>query len=295
MFYSPYQTTAFVNYRFNKLSQTLRQLEIQEQLISIEGPSRLKAVPPTVKDIVPFTLWLTPNEIPSMNSEVIVDGRPFLKHDGSVSNQSLYELYRDGATIINRWINGKAYDVMSAAGDLAVKIYSQWFRNAMTQRLNLDFGDTYLVQAVGAIFFIQQGNPLTNNSSGSDVDRILTKAARALPMTDLLTLSQRVGDVPPLSTLEDAVEWIKELIQSPRIESLTMPLARQASLNIWPGQYKEMSAAAVEYPPVFILMIYYSIKSRGFVHSTLGDLVKKNVKQNDALNFIRSMDTFFRQ
>lgn len=294
MFISPYQTTSFKQHRFNKIGTTIKQLEIMDELIPLDSGINIKAIPSSIKDLAPFSLWVTNNEVQNLSSDIVVDGRPFLNGSGNVSNQSLHDFYVDTGILIKKWMDGGQYDVLSAGGDLAVKIYSQMFRNLLSARLNLDFNQTYLIQAVGAIFFIQLCTPITSNSNGTEYDRVITRAARALPMTDFLSLQERVGDVPPLNDLEDAVNWIKEIIKSPRIEALNMAHVRQSTLNLWTSQYKELSACAIEYPPLFISMMYHSIKSQGFVRSNLGELIKKSVRPNDSQSFIRSMDTYLR-
>lgn len=294
MFISPYQTSAFKQHRFNKTGTAIRQLEILEELVPLESSIDIKAIPPSVKDLAPFSLWITNNEVQNLSSDVVVDGRPFLNGSGNVSNQSLYGLYTDTGILIKKWMDGGQYDILSTGGDLAVKVYSQIFRNLLSARLNLDFNQTYLIQAVGAIFYIQLHTPITSNSNGTEYDRVISRAARALPMTDAQSLQERVGDVPPLNTIEDAVNWIKEIVQGPRIETLTMAHVRQSTLSLWMSQYSEMSACAIEYPPLFLAMMYHSIKSHGFVRSNLGEFIKKSVRPNDSQAFIRSMDTYLR-
>lgn len=291
MYITPYQTSAFGKFVFDKTGSVVRRLEIDEQLIKLDPSGKILAIPRSVVDIPPFTMWLTKEEIPGLKTNVVVDGRPFLKEDGTSAKADVSNFYILGGGLISNWMENGSSDIRAVGGDFLIKLYAQWMRNGLTQRLGLDFSQTYLVQAVMTIFYLQLHTPLTTNSSGQEVDRILNRAARTLPSTDPMTLLDRLGgELVPLNTLEEALAWCREISESPRMEGLTLALARTVVGRAWPIQYREVSNAAVEYPPLFAAMVYHSLKSRGFIRTELGDMIKKSVRPQDATNFTNSMD-----
>lgn len=291
MYQSPFQTSAFNKYTFRKIGPDLRRLEIQEELLNIDARNNISAIPRNIKEIPPLPLWITRLEVPDLKANVIIDARSYLKADGTPAKQDVADFYMLGARLINGWINDGATDLKDAGGDFLVKLYGQWMRNSLTGRLGLDLEQVYLVQAVMVIFYLQMHEPITSNSNGRDVDRLLNRAARALPATDPIMLLEKLGDeVRPLETLEDALAWCRELGESPRMESLTLALARTVIGRIWPAQYLAVSNASAEYPPVFAAMVYHTFKSRNFIRTELSDLLKKTVRANEADNFIRSID-----
>lgn len=228
-----------------------------------------------------------------MDAAVVFDGRSFLKEDGTPAKMDTYNFFKDASILIREWVRRGPGDLKDTGGDFLVKVFSQWMRNCLTGRLGLDISQVYLVQAVMAIYYLQLHTPLTNNSSGQDVDRIVNRAARVLPMTDPVTLLDRLGGhIEPLASLEDAINWIRQLSDTPRMEGLTIALARTAVLRAWPYTYKEVTSAAVEYPPIFAAMIYHTLKSSGFVRTDLGELIKKTVRGNEAISFLKSMERY---
>lgn len=296
MYLTPLQTSAFNKYTFKKTASDLRTLEIDDSLFTIDSRHQIVGIPRSAKDVPPLPLWLTKLEAPNLNANIVIDTRSYIKEDNTPAKQDVADFYLLGAKLINIWMGGGQGDIKDAGGDFLVKVYGQWTRNALTQRIGLDIDQVYLVQAVMVIFYLQQHEPITNNSSGSQIDRLLNRAARALPSTDPSILSERLNDIiKPLETLEDALNWIRELAETPRMESLTLALARTVIGRVWPMQYLAVSNAAVEYPPVFAAMVYHTLKSRNFIRSELGDLLKKTVRANEADNFVRSMDRLLSQ
>lgn len=293
MINSPYQTTAFGKHVFDKTASLVRRLEIDGKLVKVTGDGSVMSIPKQSTEVPPFGLWLTREEVPTMNASVVFDGRAFLKEDGTPAKADTYAFFKDAGILIRNWVRHGSGDLKDTGGDFLVKVFSQWMRNGLTARLGVDIGQVYLVQAVMAIYYLQLHTPLTSNSSGQDVDRILNRAARVLPATDPITLLDRLGGhIEPLATLEDAIDWIRKLSDSPRMEGLTMALARTTVARAWPYTYKEVSSAAVEYPPIFAAMVYHTLKNSGFIRTELGDLIKKSVRGNESLTFIKSMERY---
>lgn len=291
MYLTPLQTSAFSKFVFKQTASDLRRLEIDEGLYTIDSKRSIMGIPRSVKDIPPLPLWITKLEAPNLNANIVIDTRSYMKEDNTPAKKDVADFYILGAKLIDVWMNEGQNDVKEVGGDFLIKVYGQWTRNALTQRIGLDIDQVYIVQAVMVIFYLQQHEAITNNSSGVQIDRILNRAARALPVTDPSILMERLGDeVRPLNSLEDALNWIRDLAETPRMEALTLALARTVIGRVWPMQYLSVSNAAVEYPPVFAAMVYHTLKSRNFIRTELGDLLKKTVRANEADNFVRSMD-----
>lgn len=293
MFDSPYQTSGFSSHLFDKTGRGIRKLEIEGELIKLTPAGNIVAVPPGVVDFPPFYMFLTKDQIPHLEADVVIDGRGLLTSEGKPSKLDAYNFYLKTAELIVRWMKDDRSDLLSVGGDFLTKMYGQWLRNAISSRLGLDFNQTYRVQAAATVFYIQQHIPLTTNSNGRDVDRVVVRASRALPSTDPLSLMSVFSDnVPPLNTLVEMLQWTQELIDSVRASGLSVALARTALGRAWPVAYRDISNAAIEYPPVFASMVYHSLKSSGFVRTELGDMLKRSARGNDGTNFIKNVDRY---
>lgn len=293
MFNSPYQTSGFTNHTFDKTGRSIRKLEIDGTLIKMTPSGNIVAVPPGVTEFPPFSMFLTKDQIPHLEADVVIDGRGFLNADGHPTKKEVYEFYLTTALLIVKWMDGGKSDLLSAGGDFLTKIYSQWVRNSISPRLGLDFNQTYRIQAVAAVYFIQQSVPITNNSNGSTVDRVVTRASRALPTTDPVSLLDTFNDViPPLNSLEDALAWMREMVDTTRAVGLNSAMARTALGRAWTMAYRDISNAAIEYPPIFASMVYHSLKGAGFVRTDLGEMLKRTVRGNDGSNFVKTIDRY---
>lgn len=293
MFNSPYQTSGFQSHLFDKTGKGIRKLEIEGELIKLTPGGNIVAVPPGVVEFPPFHMFLTKDQIPHLEADVVIDGRGFLTAEGKPSKLDTYNFYVMTSQMIVQWMKGEKSDLLSAGGDFLTKMYGQWIRNSLSHRIGLDFNQTYRVQAAAVVFYIQQHIPLTTNSNGNDVDRIVVRASRALPTTDPISLMAVFSDnVPPLTTLVDVLQWMQELIGSVRGTGLSVALARTALGRAWTMGYRDVSNAAIEYPPIFASMVYHSLKSSGFVRTELGDMLKRSARGNDAANFIKSIDRY---
>lgn len=294
MFITPYATTPFKMHTFDKTGQGIRRLEMNNELINLVPDGSIKAVPHGVTEFPPFTLFVTQEQVPTLTTDVVVDGRLLLKKDKTPVNTTVLDFYLKSAKLIILWREQeKRSDFHRMGGDVLPKLYGQWIRNSVSSKLQLDFQHQMMLQAAAVVFYFQLIHPITYDSSGQDVDRILTKTARALPRITPDTLHSWFGDtLPVLNNIHDFIAWVKVLINNPRIEGFTESLLKISLLRTWPYQYRDAINAAIEYPPLFTSIIYSSMLSVGFIRTDIGELIKKTMKSDEISFFTKTVDRF---
>lgn len=292
MFTTPFQTTPCARFVLDKIAAGIRRLEIDRRLIAPEGmPSGILAVPPGVIEFQPFHQPLTRHEIPSLEAEVVIDGRSLLRADQTPAKLDAWGHAVLTAVLTKAWMSDPAFhrDLLNA-GDIAGKVFVAWVSGAIGLRLGLDFGQIALVRACSAIYYIQLFGPLTEHSSPSDTDRLLVRACRYLPGVDAHTLSTAVGTIPPLNNITDFVAWIKQVLNSPRSEQLTVALLYIALGFSFGPAYRESVAVALEYPPVFSALVYTAMKERSYSKTGLGTVIERLGQRGNDRDFPRNID-----
>lgn len=287
MINTPYASNSFQHHRFDKTGREIRLLEIDQRLVRMDDG--VYAVPYGVTSFPPFNLFLTKEQVPSLETDIVVDGRLFLKADNTPARRDIYEFYLMVATLMKDWMAGNRKDLLHTT-DLLMRFYSQWFRNTVSGRMGLDLSQTLVIQAVGVVFFIKQFDQDISD------DLLLKRAVRVIPGVDMYGLLDLLGgSIRDIKTLSDVMEWIREIFDSPRTSSLTNAYATIAFSRTWGPAFKEMSLAAVEYPPIFAAMCYHSIRSSGFLRTDLGQWLKKSIRPNDTTEYVRSIDMLLRR
>lgn len=281
MFNTPYQTSSFKNHTFDRTGSVIRMLEIDDRLVRLDNG--IYAIPYGEASIPPFSLPITKQEVPNLNADVVVDGRTFLKSDNTPAREDTKDFYLNTSILTRDWMNGNRKDLLQTTTKLH-KFYTDWFRNTISGRLGLDMSQTFKIQAIGAIYFLKL---IDENYS----DEILARrASRVLPAMDYITLLDTFeGEFPQVRDLNDVMEWIRQALDSPRANALTLPYAQLAVAMTWGPAFKEISLAAVEYPPIFASMCYQSLRNSAFLRSNLGQYLKKSVRPNETLEFIKEM------
>lgn len=296
MFDTPYQTTASSRTAFTQTAlQRLRSMEINGELYNVPGPFSVVAVKPGANDVLPFNLPLTQKQIPTMEASVLIDARSHLRANGEVVRKDNWEHAVRMAELTAWWIKTEPFERSSllSNGNYALIAYSSWISSVVGKVLSLDYTQIMNVRALAAVFYMQL-HMSVDSIEGRDQDRILSRVARSLPRMDVSLLHSIVGDIPLLRDVDDFVQWVIEVLKSPRTDKLTAGVIFNAVGYAWGPAYGEQSRAAVEYPPIFVAMVYSSLIERSFSKNNMGVLLHKIVRSSEDKDFIKSINYILR-
>lgn len=292
MFITPFQTTPCSRFVLDKLATGIRRLEIDRRLVSNgDMPSGVFAVPPGVIEFQPFMQPVTRIEIPTLEAEVVFDGRPLLRADQTPTKMDAWHHAVLTASLTKQWVSDPGFrrDLLNA-GDVAGKAFVAWLSGAIGLRLGLDFGQIALVRACAAVYYIQLFGALDEHSSTAEADRLLVRASRYLPGVDAHTLSTVIGKLPALHNITDFVEWVKKVLDSPRSEQLTVALLYISLGYSFGPAYRESVAVALEYPPVFSALVYTAMKERSYSKTGLGNVIERLGQRGNDRDYPKNID-----
>lgn len=293
MFETPYQTTPCRRFLLDKAAVGVRKLEINGELLTSPGMNAgVKIVPPGKGDFPPFAQPLTKTQIPTLESDVVLDGRQLLRADGQAVKLDTLNHAILTANLTALWITGGLAfrkDMLNL-GDFPAKVFGQWLSQALTLRLSLDLGQAAMLRAVTVVYYIQLFQPLPENATDDDRDKILVRAVRSIPGVDYDTLLSVLGPIPRMNELADYVAFVKKVIDSPRTEQLDVSLIYTALGYSWGPQYREAVAVALEYPPVFFALVTTTCKQRSYSKTGLGKIIERVVKRDDDREFVKNVN-----
>lgn len=293
MFDTPYQTTPCLRFDLSKTISAVREMEIREELLPVTGSNYgIKVVPPGVKVPLPFWLPITQREIKTLEAPAVFDGRTLLRQDGRPIKEDAYNLTVMMAELTIMWYQGSETvkrDLLNI-GDFPIKMFTAWVGNTLANRMTLDLSQATLLKAALAIYYVQLFSPLTESSSQEDIDKVLVRASRALSSVDPLTLAEAVGTVPPLPNIRSFVDWAIKLIDSPRMETFNVSIMYTALGTTFGPQYREAVAVALEYPPLWLAILFSACNDRNARTTSLGDLVKRLAQKDADKEFLKSMN-----
>lgn len=293
MFETPYQTTPCVRFVMDKTHAAIRRLEIEDQLLTLEGSvTGVKAVPPGEQGFPPFGQPITPKQITSLNAPCVIDGRQLFRSDGRPVLQNVVDHAILNADLTTLWLRDGApfrKDLLNL-GAFPIKVFSNWMGNRIALGLSLDFGQASIVKAMICVYYIQMCTPLSDHPTADEVERLIIRASRSIAGVDANTLQNVLGDIPRLTDLKSFVDWVHAKLDTPRAEQLNIGFIYTALGFSWGVQYREMVAIALEYPPTFIALLYSSVNDRGFKKTSLGKVVENLVARRDDRDFIENVN-----
>lgn len=293
MFETPYQTTPCMRFSLEKEAIGVRKLEIDDELLQVPGAhTGVLMVKPGTGNFPPFQQPLTKREIPTLEADLVIDGRQLLRADGQPVKQDVFNHAVVTANLTLMWMKNEESirkDMLNL-GDFPAKVFGQWLGQALSLRLSLDLGQAALLRAVTSIYYIQMYEPLPENPTDDDRDKILVRAVRSTPGVDYETLLSILGTIPRLNNLSDYIEYVKKVLDTPRTGGLNISLIYTALGYSWGPQYREAVAVALEYPPIFLALVYTTCKQHSYTKTGLGKVIERVVYRENDKEFVKNVN-----
>lgn len=307
MFKFPYETTPCASYQISSVRKALMHALVSGELSPVTSlaTSGTKAgetlkgvleVPPSLKSIPAFSqpVWLD-----GMNREALVlDTRAFVseKRDGTlkVTNPTEYRFASLKAVFIRSWIVGGAEE-QSGFGDFPATVFSRILSEGLVRRLGLSPLDQMNVSVISAYYyfclFLPNDTQLTENLKV----KLASRVARATRVNLEKTLA--ILDVLPfLKDINDYLSALKEYLNTPRLDKVNVGFLYAAIGGVWFGAHaRESVAMALEYPPVFLAMLYLSLTDRSYHRAYFTKTVLSTAKEAVRKDFTRQLSAYLNE
>lgn len=171
---------------------------------------------------------------------------------------------------------------------MGLQVYAHWLGEVIAKRFALDAREQLQISVLAAIFYLNcfwDETDATTQEIGylqSAITRIC--GYRHSDVADIIEAHPIIRD------MGEFCEAVKSFTQSVRLEDFNSATLAGAVQGSWFGNMRgEIMAIALEYPPVWLTLLFQSITNRGFKKAGLTQIVERNTYKKHHEGFVRSM------
>ena len=247
----------------------------------------------------PLVVNTNPTSNNDDNNTMVIDCRGFTTtgRDGSLSvkKPSQYKNHVICGALSTYWYRDGNV-VMSNFSKFPTKVFASWVTSTLASKLNLDELAQVRTSAIVAYYFTCLFTNYPEYSKGRllDEDELYAAAIKVGYATGLKThdVIDLIRDIPTMSNLNDLCLALKKHAGSDRYRQLNTALVYMLlgrfGMN---GMTPETVVASIEYPPLFMAMVYIAASERGYNKSSIGNIVHNLKNMNDVKTFVREIST----
>lgn len=289
IFNSAYGTTATNGYVVTKLEQTLEQAyyhdatqQMRENVHLVrEGLNGGVAGIPAFN--YPFICKLKDSDVVFFDARALISATP----DARVRDAAELQARTIQAQLALDWHHGYQGRVRDMS-PLGLMIFANWMGEVVAKRFALDARQQLQVSVLAGIFYL---NNFWDKSDVTSEDTAYLQSAITR------TCGYRHSDVvdiiethPIIRDMSEFCEAVKSFTQSVRLEDFNAATLAGTVSGSWFGNLKgEVMAIALEYPPVWLTLLFQAITNRGFKKTGLTQIVERSTYRKYHEDFVRSM------
>jgi len=295
MFNHTYDTTACGAYSMRDIKSALIKAKINGELensVTSEG-RRLKGifyVTPYSKAIGPF---YHPVEIELTNGSraIVVDQRPNLSvqrtGETKISQSTHHTFLTLRGMLEYLWAHDGA-DSLQFLGQIPFRVYARWLSESIVRRLGLPPEEQQRISALAGYYYQCLYQPFSD-LKGDQKLQMAVKIRNYVGIPTEVTLPL-IDPLVILNGIDEFCEAVREMIPNPRLNNLNPAFLISICSGVWFGPAaKEVAAAALEYPPAFIAMVYTALNDRTMHGAQFTKLVESVSKPQQATDFNTGM------
>ena len=310
MYRSPYETTTLSNYDVIKIKNEIEQDIVSDSFafepLTDDVPYAVQNVL-TINDsektthIPLFSQPLIVNTKPTTNdpanNRMIIDCRGYTStaRDGSLSvkKPAQYKNQLIAGALSSYWYFDGHVNMFNVS-KFPTKVFANWITSTLTNKLNLDELSQVRTSAIVAYYFICQFNDFPEYSEEYllDEDQLYTIGIKVGYATGLKVHDaiEMIRNIPTMSSINDLSAALKTHGGSDRYRqintALIYMLLGRFGMN---GMTPDTVIAAVEYPPLFLAIVYIAATERGYNKSSIGNIVHNLRNMNDVKTFVNEI------
>lgn len=309
MFISPYQTKAASMNPIDKIQAAMKLAKLEGRLISATQPiAGLTGLYGPTSD---SNMWLLVKgpvgndaEIPFTNPVIFTDtlGRTNIVIDARAAislnpdTKSLELRNRNSVTDLQQqiirmkaiwyWVSGNHRDFLNLS-PVPMQVFVRWIAEGITRKLNMgmDMMPRFM-SYVGWFFFCQfyEEGDLDDEMRYNGIRKI---ADQARVRIDFVTAT--LEEAPYVGTIQQFVDNAYGVIGAEELRQLDLRMFLNAAGGAWFGAHAaESGAVGLEYPPVFLSMLYGGAENKFYRNSALGRILERGEFKKTKEQFMRS-------
>lgn len=290
---SPYDARVCTAYRTNKIADAVVLAQLnghtgshymdRVQTLDIEGD---------VTSMVPsFTLPLVVER--DGKKTVFMDMRSLTTYDPRIQqlrirNKVEYDAKLILGSLIADWIDGHTERFL-INNPVCLAVFATMLGEAIAKRVGADAMTQLRISILGAIHYMNCFTTAEEQETRDYQARLISMLTRHCGYRgDEVTAIVR--EYYGINGLDELCEAIKVYTQNRRLDDLNPATLLEFVGAYWYGNNgKELIAVALEYPPVWMFLVYLSFTDRSYRNTRLFSITDRNTYKRMSENFLRSM------
>lgn len=299
----PSETSALAPFQLNTIRENLTRIYLTQEKDQYirqtpighnDGDYKVYELLPSDRSVELFHLPVTfaTSIADKDNKDIIVDIRPFSRTtpqgDTVINNLVEYRFNMDVALLTRKWMD----DELHLPEDLLIKCWVRWLGTSLIAKLNIEPTLQPNVNIISAYYLYcmlnRQDSPIDNPNQLRKVAGMIAKATQTTTITvyDLLSVIE-----VPVNNLGSYITTLQNYSGSSRFENLSPGFMFTLVQYGWYGAAViKTCSAALEYPPIFVAMVYNAIVQDGYNKTSLGRIVK-DMQRADVEYFSKTIST----
>jgi hypothetical protein len=172
---------------------------------------------------------------------------------------------------------------------LGLMVYAHWMGEVIGKRFALDARQQLQVSVFAAVFYLNNFWDKTE-ADGQDITYLGSAITRICGYrhSDVVDI---VEAHPIIRDIDEFCEAVKTFTQSVRLEDFNPATLTGVVSGSWFSSNggRELISVAIEYPPVWLTLLFQAICNRSFKKAGLTEIVMRNSYKKYHENFVRSM------
>ena len=167
----------------------------------------------------------------------------------------------------------------------ATSIFGKWINRLLTQRFNLYPDESLIVEIIANFYYQMLYEPFDTFSNQENDHKFLIHTIKNTNAREPI-VREVFNKLGRLSSVDDLCINIRNILENVKLRDLSSAVLITIVGNSWFGlNAKEMLAIALEYPPIFIPLVYNAAKEKTYKHTYLADVISHFAKAKDMNEF----------
>lgn len=206
----------------------------------------------------------------------------------TIRNEPEYIMAVQKLVLTGLWMGGNTSGLYSFK--LPHAVFSNWLSETISRKFGLDPGTQVKLKALAYVYYAKL---FSDEWDVDDQSKLLIRSKDEFFIQE--AISEILNSEIPLNNIDDFAQACFKFTGNIRLEGLDYNVLSNIVSNSWFGlNARENVLLALQYPPVWVSMVYASLKSKTFKKSYIATLVEKSNKRGSGDEFIKGLSEYTR-
>ncbi len=250
------------------------------------------SIPPLV-----FPLLVDTSQASTRRSKsyILVDVRPYLSGNVlgagktlNIRNRDKFDFFVTLGLLTNMWVHENRRNSFRYMGSAPMAVYASLVSKSISQQYALDLGEELKIAIVAAAFYSRLFDEGSTIGDGEKVGVVKQVAAATRAPVEMIY--EVLDQVKSLGNVGEMVETVRDVLQNPRLDKLSLGTFVTIINSKWYGPYgRELILAAMEHPPTWVSILYAAYTDRSMNKSGVATVADRFKGSRGGDDFVRQM------